>query len=354
LGKKNWLERLLTPDADRPERRPVENFAAYRWAGSEVKHEPVRDISSTGVYIHTEERWPVGMLLAFILQKEGPLDPLPERRITAHARVVRHGQHGVALSFVIPADTDAHKWKSALDAQLALTPPKDMLDLVRIAEAFAFLSRICPDGSEVIGELLRGRLSSNKVQNAINIIHGAESALALGPQTEKQRIHPVLLVRVLEVATATEEDWFQQLWGGLLVCSFSADGKDESNLKYIDLFSQMTSVPARIFTVVNAIASKYLTPSGTLAAKPLACKVQELTTAIGSRGVQLDRDLDRLAAIGLIERRGADSPTLLPTQEILVTPSTLGLELFARCNGHQGPARDFYTLEPVATRAPAK
>src|ERR1700758_4831110 len=74
------LEKFLAPESDRAERRRVDQFAAYRWNGSSLTQEMVRDISSSGLYLVTRDRWQPGTILALTLQREGPLDLDPARR----------------------------------------------------------------------------------------------------------------------------------------------------------------------------------------------------------------------------------------------------------------------------------
>ena len=346
MAKKNWLERFLTPDADRAERRSPDEFAAYRWTGTDVKHDPVRDISATGVYIFTKERWPVDSVVSLTMQRQGALELLAERRITAHARVVRCDNDGVGFSFVVPKDSQAAQWKTLLDHLVQESMPKDMESLVRLAEALAFLSRICPDGAIDVTQLMREGFSSHKVGHAVNIVLDAQTLLKSNPEGSEVRLPPSLLIRVLEQATNTEEDWLQQLWAGLVVSSCSTDGNDESNRRFVDLFGMLTPVPIKLFTIVSAVSSKFANEYGTVTARPLACKIDDITTATGARGVQIERELERLAAVGLIEKKSANTPMLAPTGEVVITASSLGLELFARCNGHKGRPSDFYTLEP--------
>src|SRR5262249_36049475 len=94
------LEKFLAPESDRAERRRVEQFAAYRWNGSDLAQDTVRDISSSGLYLLTNERWEPGTVLVLTLQREGPMDPDPARRITTQVKVVRCGTDGVGLSFL--------------------------------------------------------------------------------------------------------------------------------------------------------------------------------------------------------------------------------------------------------------
>jgi hypothetical protein len=342
-----WLESFLNPDTEKAEqrsaeRRPVDKFAAYRWNGSGLQQETVRDISSSGLYILTEERWKPGTLVFLTLQREGSLETDSQRRIEVHAKVTRCGKDGVGLAFVLQNDPDSRQWESLRESLIEQTKPKDMLSLVRMAGAVAFLSRICPRGAEEVGELLRGRLSNHKLANALAIALKAENLLAFEPATAKLRAEPGLVVRILEDGSCTDEDWLKHFWGGLLATSCAGNGKDESSRVFVELFSQLTTFPVRLLTVVCTRATKVFGESGAVTAKPLPCRKEELKQTTGSRGLQVDRDLERLAELGLIEKRASNSPTLLASDEIYITPSSLGLHLFARCNGHRGLPQDFY------------
>ena len=344
--RKGWLESFLEPEFERAKRRPVEQFAAYRWNGTSLVQEAVRDISPTGVYILTEDRWQPGTLVTLTLQREGPLEMNTERRIDVRAKVARCGKDGVGLGFVFAKDDrEARQWESLRESLIAESKPEDMLSLVRMAEAVSFLSEICPGGAEEIGRLLRGRLSNHKVANAVEIALKAQNLLAAGPAREGLHAEPRLVVRILEDGSCTDEGWLKHFWGGLLATSCTADGIGELSSVLVDLFSQLTTFPVRILVVVCTRATKVEAESGLIFAKPLACKIEELMQTTGSREQQIERDLEGLSELGLIEKRGPKSATLLPRDEIFVTPTCLGLQLFAHCNGQRGSLREFYVLD---------
>ena len=352
-GPKDWLESFLKPDpqgAERrtAERRSVEQLAAYRWNGHNLKREPVRDISSTGLYILTEERWQHGTLLLLILQREGPLAMNPESRIEVQARVVRSGDDGVGLTYVLPEDAESRHWESLRENLIERAKPEDMRSLVRMAEAVTFLSRICSGAAETIGPLLREKLSNHKLSNAVSITLKAESLLAVEHVSDKLRADPSVVARILEDGSCTEEEWLKHFWGGLLATSCSADGKDKSSLTFVELLAHLTTFQVRILTVVCTRATKVLTESETISAMPLACKIEDLMLTTGSRGLQFERDLARLSELELIEKRDSDSPALSASGETYITPTLLGLQLFAHCNGHRGSLREFYTADSPA------
>jgi hypothetical protein len=344
---KAWLENLLKPDpAARAERRTVHRFVAYRWSGNDLKQERVKDISQTGVYILTEDRWPLGTLLFLTMQREGPLEMDPECRIETRAKVVRCGEDGVGLAFVWSDDPESCHWENLRKSLIEQVKPGDMLSLVRMAEAITFLSRICPGKAEIVGQLVRGRLSNHKLANAVEIVLKAESLLA--SVHDRLRADPDAVVRILEDGSCTEEDWLKHFWAGLLATSCAVGGKNQSGAVFVELFSQLTTFPVRILTVVCTRATKILEESGSISVKPLACNIEELTATTGSRGVQTERDLERLSELALIEKGGSNSPTLLASDEVYITPTHLGLELLARCNGHRGSLRSFYAADSLS------
>ncbi len=210
-GIKGWIGFLLGPP--RAERRSAKQFAAYRWTGKTVRTDAVKNISTTGVYIFTEERRPVGTLMAVTLQKAGPLEPSPEHRITALARVVRCGDDGMGLTFVASKDPGCREWENLLEQLVDQIKPGDMLSLVRLAEALGFLSQLCPGGAGGVGKLFRKSLGNHTAGNAVGIVLGAEALLGSKPIPEGMQASERLVVRVLEDGSSTEEEWLQKFWG---------------------------------------------------------------------------------------------------------------------------------------------
>ncbi|MGC9157697.1 MAG: PilZ domain-containing protein [Terracidiphilus sp.] len=101
---KSWLERWLSPDPRKAARAQMSGLAAYYWTGAAATPHPVRDVSSTGLYVITEERWYPGTLIQLTLRESGEDAETPVHSITVLSRAVRWGDDGVGLQF-IPQDT---------------------------------------------------------------------------------------------------------------------------------------------------------------------------------------------------------------------------------------------------------
>jgi hypothetical protein len=109
---RNWLERWWSPDPRKaPEpakpsdqrsglREQTPGLAAYYWNGASPKAHGVRDISSSGLYVLTEERWYPGTLILMTLQDPGDEQKSIERAVSVHSRAVRWGNDGVGLQFI--------------------------------------------------------------------------------------------------------------------------------------------------------------------------------------------------------------------------------------------------------------
>ena len=103
---KNWLERWWSPDPRKAPRQPSPGLAAYYWTGDQPEPHGIRDISNTGVYVVTEERWYPGTLVVMTLQNTDDGEEINERSIAVQTRAVRWGHDGVGLQFVFSKRND--------------------------------------------------------------------------------------------------------------------------------------------------------------------------------------------------------------------------------------------------------
>jgi uncharacterized membrane protein (UPF0127 family) len=99
---KSWLERWLSPDPRKAPREQFSGLTAFYWTGASPQSHAIRDISSTGLYLVTEERWYPGTLVLMTLTTVSEDDRADERSIVIQSRAVRWGNDGVGLKFVLP------------------------------------------------------------------------------------------------------------------------------------------------------------------------------------------------------------------------------------------------------------
>jgi Flp pilus assembly protein TadG len=96
------LEWLSFGERRTAERQEGPYLVAHYWDGAAPKPHDIRDISLTGLYLVTEQRWYPGTLVMISLQKVGATEDDPDRTIMVNAKVVRSDAEGVGLQLMLP------------------------------------------------------------------------------------------------------------------------------------------------------------------------------------------------------------------------------------------------------------
>jgi PilZ domain len=97
---KRWWNGLFSKDRRRSDRQPAPQLAVYYWTGAAPAQHEVRDISPTGLYVVTDERWYPGTIVKMTLQRTDGTEETTEH-IAVESKAVRWGEDGVGLSFVM-------------------------------------------------------------------------------------------------------------------------------------------------------------------------------------------------------------------------------------------------------------
>lgn len=108
---RSLFEQIFSKERRRAERQLSPELAAHYWNGGSPMEHRIRDVSSTGLFVITEERWYPGTLLVMTLQKR---DNSAEGSIAVQSRAVRWGEDGVGLEFVTMDAGDPRRGQSVL------------------------------------------------------------------------------------------------------------------------------------------------------------------------------------------------------------------------------------------------
>jgi hypothetical protein len=349
---KEWLLKTF-PDEQkkRAERRSVPGLQALHAAGNApAVQDPVKDISASGLYLITKDRWAPGQLNPIKLTCGDPAGKATDQQVMVQTKTVRWGEDGVGLSFVLPTFMELWLWKSA-----GLTEPEDILREFRIAEALAFLRRICPTATQELKLLFREGLGNHRTDSAVEIALRAEALLGMEPDADKLRIPKELVLRIVENGSWAEDDLSQRFWAGVLATSCTSAGTDDTNMQLVTILSDLGTIPIRIFDAACSRSPKIEAEDGSINALPVMCSSDEMIQIAGAHDLmKIDRNLLQLADLGLMEPRNK-SKYFSFTEAANLHPTTLGLELYARCHGHRGEAHTFYQVttapEPSAPAA---
>jgi len=96
----NWFRRLS--DHRKAQRLKSPLLVAYYWNGAAPTSHEVQNISSTGFYLLTEERWHLGTIITMTLQRtsSAPIKSGEENHISVRSKVIRAGEDGVGFTFI--------------------------------------------------------------------------------------------------------------------------------------------------------------------------------------------------------------------------------------------------------------
>jgi hypothetical protein len=330
---RSWFKKLGYVEKPRAERRVPSGFAALRRDKPALKPATIRDISSTGLHILTEERWPVGDLIPLTIEVEGLAEDHSEPRIEMQARVARHTADGIGLSFVLPEGVDENLWDVLLRNAVVLTNPKDILYTLKVLRTILFLCRLCHGEAHEAILLLGGELDKHRTENGMEIAYFAEKLLASEPHSDRMRAHPSVVTSILKHGSWAD-GFTRHLWAGLLMTSCSPEGTDVSNSAFVELLINLTRHQSLIFVGACIRALRLMAGNGYPPPTRIVLSPEEMIRLTEMYDVsRIATDVAYLFNSGLIDKV-FDFTSYVPMDNFDITPSRLGLELYERCKGN--------------------
>lgn len=209
--------------------------------------------------------------------------------------------------------------------------------------AGAFLGKICLPAAEEFGLLLRDKVSRWRAKNAEVIVSKAASSYERLADTQSTSAHPRIVGAIIEQGSWCDDNDVQSMWAGLLVTACTEEGRNQENLIFVNLLSQLTTSQAKLLSFACKNAIKVKSPTGLLLAQDFEISVEKIVEICGSHDIHaMDLELDHLREIGLLASDTGLSPD--HHQPSLLTPSGIGLNLYVRCNGYRGSPLEYFGL----------
>jgi len=353
MALKDWFKEPAPKIVRKGARHPAPGFSVLHPSGAIVREDQIKDISATGIYLLTNDRWEPGTQLGLTLRRKYLEDQGPGNEFVLQAKVVRCGKDGVGMSFDLPTDIDPAVWVSLVEGASGEAGPEDIVGHFKMAKAVAFLSRICPDAEKDFRQRVCTDLSSGRFKHAVEIALKADCILSGWPGGSEMTASPKLLAGVLEYGSWAEEDGIQEYWAALMALACTPERDDDAYLELVERVSQFAPIHFKIFTISCVRASKVLT-DGVVTAQPLIYSTDEVLVLVGSRDLgRVERELMHLHDLGLFMSKNVPS-SYVPVDELNLAPTPLGLALFARFHAHRGTIESFYGLAAPETSALTK
>lgn len=206
--------------------------------------------------------------------------------------------------------------------------------------AVDFFERICGPAAEELGLALKDKVSAWRRNNALQIASLAEEIINRNAGEIEVHALPRIACEILDESSWNEDRDVQKLWAGLLASSCSQD-PNESNLIFIRILSQLTSLQVRVLEYACRASKKRLTPGGWVFAFFSSVEIKDLAALTGIDDIyRIDRELDHLRSLELIVA-GVDPHTTAAD----ITPTPLALSMYIRCQGDLRPPNEFFQIE---------
>lgn len=336
------VKRFLNCEDPLPERRSIIRLLAQGLVACGADREntktyDVRDVSPTGLYLRTEERWRPGDVVSLVLQRRGSAEEDYERRVNVEARVVRCDEGGVGLLWLWPEGVEFQPWKRVHTKRSDETDADYFLRELRLTTALGFLRQICPSSADEMKMTLHQRLSNKRIASAVEIVLKAQDLLGQPDGGASKLAHPDMVRRIVENGSWTEDDWIRQRWAGLLASSCSAEAPDTSNTVFIDLLAKLMPAHLHVLSFVCRKASERIEAGAPAATLDVYCTSEELIQAVGSPSLaRIQQTMGQLSSLGLLAESNKPSYVAVTDKvKTRTTPTALGLKMFARCHGRQ-------------------
>jgi len=229
----------------------------------------------------------------------------------------------------------------------AIGKPLDTATKSVFEGAGVFLSKICLPAAEEFGLLLKDKVSIWRAKNMAEVVNKAAKKMNQDTENNKKHGHPRLVCSALNNSSWIDVEEVQDMWAGLLTSSCTYDGKDDSNLIFINILAQMTSPEVKILNFVCKKAKMEADSLGLVTANSFRTTKDELSAVSEINDVyRIDRELDHLNALDLIEGYfglGPDDEEI-DDSDAYLEPTPLGINMYVRSQGSLLPPVKFFNI----------
>jgi hypothetical protein len=308
-------------------------------AGPEQKKLQIGNISPTGLYLVTEERWNPGTNLLLTLGEKSIFETSSRSQVKLWTRCVRVDENGVGLAFT-HTHTNAVKWLEAMSKAPSMIAQSDPVQVFRLTRTLAFLFHISPASEADLLKLMTESLTRERAERAIETALLANDILESHRCESKKDLSPGLLLRLLEQVVQAEDDEMREYWARLLAACSLIDSQHDMSLVFVDLLSALTLFHLRVLTAAWSQANQADLKTGRDSSHGAYRTVAEAQAIAGIAVVEeIESIVNDLHEFGLLENT-ARAAVFDRLTEVNLTLSDLGLKFCERICGQPQPMEE--------------
>lgn len=205
-----------------------------------------------------------------------------------------------------------------------------------ISGVSSFLDSVCKPGLEELGFLIKDEVRQWRLLNILRVLEKAKGRLDFDGKELNLTANARVGLAIMEEGSKVDNDELQDMWAGLFASSCTPDGKDDSNMNFVDLIRRMSSVEARILDYACKNCKKTLYPNQLICAEDITVSFDVLVGIAKTEDLyRLDSELDHMRSIELLQNGGIFLPgggftATGADLDANITPSPLALNLYYR------------------------
>ena len=199
----------------------------------------------------------------------------------------------------------------------------------------SFLEIVFKPGLEELGFLVKDQVRLWRLKNILRTLEKAQGKFEFDGKEINLTANARVGISIMEGCSEVDNEELQDLWAGLFVSSCTPDGRDDSNMNFVDLLRRMSSVEAKIIDYACRNCNKYIYPNQLITAEDITVSFDTLVEIAGTDDrYRLDSELDHMRSIELLLQGGSFSNSgggFSATDNSLeanITPSPLALNLY--------------------------
>lgn len=219
----------------------------------------------------------------------------------------------------------------------------------------SFLAMVCKPGLEELGLMARDNVRYWRLKNILSIIEKAKGKLNFDGADLQVQANARVGLNIIDEASIVDDEELQDMWAGLFASSCTEDGKDDSNIIFVDILKRLSVVEARILKYSCEHSQKRLYKNGLIVSDNIKISYEELKHITSIDDVyRLDRELDHLTSLSMLHDGGKlfGVGGFSASDEMLIadiTPTALALNLYYKTNTINVSPKEFWkeTLKPA-------
>ena len=199
----------------------------------------------------------------------------------------------------------------------------------------SFLRSVFKPGLEELGYLIKDEVRYWRLKNILSMLNLAKGKLNYDGKELNLTANARVGISIMEGCSEVDNEELQDLWAGLFATSCTPDGRDDSNMNFVDLLRRMSSVEAKILDYACRNCNKYIYPNQLIIAEEITVSFDTLVRIAGTDDrYRLDSELDHMRSIELLLQgnsfagSGGGFTASDNSLEANITPSSLALYLY--------------------------